>query len=139
MDVTINQRIRDLLKLLGKTQVDVANELGVKRQQVNQWCVDGNSVGKKTIDKLLEQYKQYIGPEYFYETSEINEPTTEYKTKVMNEEMLLLLSSDYRDLKKRVERIEERLNEIEEPLKKKEPCRVVMLKEYPQKKIKVNG
>lgn len=123
LQISINQRVKNLIEKSGKTPTEVAKLLKVHRQQVTEWCTEGKSVGKKNIDRLLSVFPE-VGYEYFYSDKllQTNEPNLNYNNTMdlrTQNELLITLSENVRELKNRVKNLEERLSLIEQPSKKK--------------------
>ena len=120
---SVNQKVKLLIENSGKTRSEVAKLLNVRRQQITEWCTEGKSVGKKTIDRLLSIFPE-VGYGYFYDddNTQVSEPITNYN-KTMDlrtqSELLLMLSQNVREMKDRISELEKRLSMIEEPSKKK--------------------
>jgi transcriptional regulator with XRE-family HTH domain len=124
--ISINQKVKALIKMSGKSPSEVANELNVHRQQVSEWCTEGKSVGKKTIDKLLTIFPN-VNYEYFFSNEElkVEEPpnlnyNTTKKNQTIMDEHVMLLTANVRQLMQRVEELEKQFRSIENPSKKKD-------------------
>jgi transcriptional regulator with XRE-family HTH domain len=107
------------------TQKQFAESLGVKKQYITQLCTEGYPVSKKTVDKILNVYRE-IDINYFF--GENNQGTT-HATKPIPDTIMKtidelsidvrFLKENYLDLKKSYQELKDEIQQLRAEKKRK--------------------